>query len=284
MAIKFIIDSASDVLPDEAERLGVVHVPMTVRFGEAEYSDAVTLTHREFYERLIETDTLPTTSQIPPAVFSNIFENVTANGDTAIVITISSELSGTYWSACLAADAFGDKVRVINSESVCIGERILLEYGLRLASEGKTADEIEAMLNGEKRHVRVLALLDTLEYLKKGGRISAAAALAGGVLGIKPVITVDDGKVAVIGKARGSRQGNNLLRELIQKVGGIDFSLPFALAYSGLSDVLLKKYISDSTELLDGAPDGELPIYTVGCTIGTHAGPGAVAVAFFEKK
>ena len=283
MAIKFLIDSASDVLPEEAEALGVIHVPMSVRFGDSEYLDTINLTHREFYEKLIESDTLPATSQIPPAVFTNLFEKATANGDTVIAITISSGLSGTYQSACLAASAFGNRVRVIDSLSVCVGERILLEYGLRLADEGKSTDEIVDILNDKKGHIRVLALLDTLEYLKKGGRISAAAALAGGVLGIKPVITVDGGKVALVGKARGSRQGNNLLRELVSKVGGIDFTMPYALAYSGLSDSLLQKYIADSPELLEGVPE-PLPIYTVGCAIGTHAGPGAVAVAFFEKE
>lgn len=282
MAIKFVIDSASDVLPDEAKKLGVVHIPMPVRFGDTEYLDTVNLTHREFYEKLIESDTLPTTSQIPPAVFAEAMKKATENGDTAIVITVSSGLSGTYQSACIAAREFGDKVKVVDSESVCIGERLLLEYGLRLAAEGKCADEIVSILNAEKCHIRVLALLDTLEYLKKGGRISAAAAIAGGVLGIKPVITADGGKVSLIGKARGSRQGNNLLRELVAKAHGIDFSMPFALAYSGLSDSLLQKYIADSPELLEGAPE-PLPIYTVGCAIGTHAGPGVVAVAFFEN-
>ena len=283
MAIKFIIDSASDVLPAEAEKLGIIQIPMTVRFGDTEYRDTVDLTHREFYEKLIESDVMPATSQIPPAVFSEYFANATADGSTAIVITISSGVSGTYQSACLAARDFGDRVRVIDSTTVCIGERLLLEYGLRLAAEGMSADELVATLEAEKCHIRVLALLDTLEYLKKGGRISSAAALAGGVLGIKPVITADNGKVGVIGKARGSRQGNNLLRELVAKVGGIDFSMPFALAYSGLSDSLLQKYIADSAELLEGSPE-PLPIYTIGCAIGTHAGPGAIAVAFFEGK
>lgn len=283
MAIKFIIDSASDVLPEEAAKAGVIHVPMMVRFGDTEYLDTVDLTHREFYEKLIESDTLPATSQVPPAIFEQIFSEATANGDTAIMITISSSLSGTYQSACLAASTFNGKVRVIDSDSVCVGERILLEMGLKLQAEGVTdPDEMEAALNEAKGHIRVLALLDTLEYLRKGGRVSGAAAFAGGILGIKPVITADHGKVALIGKARGSKQGNNLLRELVGKVGGIDFSKPFALAYSGLSDALLQKYIADSAELLEEAPDG-LPVYTIGCAIGTHAGPGAIAVAFFEK-
>lgn len=282
MAIKFIVDSAADIVPAEAEKMGLVHVPMTVRFGSDEYLDAVELTHSEFYEKLIEGDLLPATSQIPPAVWGEVFERELGDGDEAIVVTVSSKLSGTYQSACIAASGFGGRVHVVDSESVCIGERVLVEYGLELLKSGLGADEVAGRLNVEKKKVRVMALLDTLEYLKRGGRISAAVAFAGGVLGIKPVVTVADGEVTLIGKARGSKQGNNLLRELICKVGGIDFARPFALAYSGLSDKLLHKYINDSKELWAGETE-YLPIHTVGCIIGTHVGPGAVAVAFFEK-
>ncbi|MBE6038390.1 MAG: DegV family protein [Anaerofustis stercorihominis] len=282
MAIKFIIDSASDVLPSEAEKLGVTHIPLKVIFGEDEYLDAINLSHREFYEKLVETDTLSTTCQIPPADFMSAYEHLTANGDEVIVITLSSELSGTYQSAVMAAEGYEGKVYVVDSRSVCIGERILLLRGIALNKQGLSAEEIVSELNAEKNKIRVLALLDTLEYLKKGGRISAATALAGGILSIKPVIAVNDGKVELVGKARGSKKGNNLLRELVEKCGGINFDKPLALAYSGLTDELLKKYIKDSEELWQGHTD-ELQITTVGCTIGTHVGPGAVAVAFFEK-
>ena len=182
----------------------------------------------------------------------------------------------------IAAQEYPGKVFVVDSRSVCIGERILVLRGLELEKDGLTAAQIAAALEEEKDSIRVMALLDTLEYLKKGGRISAATALAGSLLSIKPVITLEDGKVVMAGKARGSRQGNNLLREMTQKCGGINFSKPFALAYSGLSDALLQKYISDCTELWQGQVQ-ELPVTTVGCAIGTHVGPGAIAVAFFQK-
>ena len=282
MAIQFIVDSASDILPEEAEKLGIIHLPLKVLFGTEEYADAVTLSHRAFYERLVESDTLPTTCQIPPAEFDGVFKTVTDRGDTAVVVTVSGELSGTYQSAMIAAQEYPGKVFVVDSRSVCIGERILVLRGLELEKDGLTAAQIAAALEEEKDSIRVMALLDTLEYLKKGGRISAATALAGSLLSIKPVITLEDGKVVMAGKARGSRQGNNLLREMIQKCGGINFSKPFALAYSGLSDALLQKYISDCTELWQGQVQ-ELPVTTVGCAIGTHVGPGAIAVAFFQK-
>ena len=282
MAIQFIIDSASDILPCEARELGLVHLPLTVLFGEDSYRDAVDLTHEGFYEKLVESDVLPTTSQISPGAFAAVYEKVAAAGDEAVVITLSSKLSGTHQSAVIAAEGYEDRIFVVDSENVCVGERILVQLGLVLRDRGLSALGIAARLEEEKKNIRLLALLDTLEYLKKGGRISAATAFAGGLLSIKPVIAVEDGQVAMKGKARGSKQGNNLLRQLVEECGGIDFAKPFALAYSGLSDKLLQKYIDDSGELWQGMAEF-LPITTVGCTIGTHAGPGAVAVAFFTK-
>ena len=282
MAIRFIIDSAADIIPSEADALGLIHIPLKVMFGEMEYSDAVDLTHKEFYEKLIEGDEFPKTSQINPDTFASVFRKVVDDGDTAVVVTLSGKLSGTYQSAMIAAEDFEEKVFVVDSENVCIGERILIQYGLKLRDQGFCASEIAAELDVQKKHIRVLALLDTLEYLKKGGRISAAVAFAGNVLSIKPVIAVENGEVSLIGKARGSKKGNNLLRELIANCGGINFDKPYALAYSGLSDHLLQKYIEDSAEIWASHAD-KLPISSVGCTIGTHVGPGAVAVAFFEN-
>ncbi len=282
MAIKFIIDSASDMLPEEAKALGLIHVPLTVRFDEEEYQDGVTISHKEFYEKLIESDVLPKTSQITPVTFAEAYEKVVANGDTAIVITLSSKLSGTYQSAVIAAQEYEGRVFVVDSENVALGERIIILRALELAKEGLSAEEIVAKLDEEKKKVRVIALFDTLEYLKKGGRISGTVAFVGGVLAIKPVIQVIDGEIRQVGKARGSRQGNNLLREMVKECGGINYDKPYYLAYSGLSDDLLRKYVQDSAELWEGKAD-KLPISTVGATIGTYAGPGAIAVTFFEN-
>lgn len=281
MAVRFIVDSACDILPEDCQALGIVHLPLTVVFGETEYADGVNLSHREFYERLIEGDTLPTTCQIPPSVFEAAYKEVTQNGDTAVVVTVSSKLSGTYQSACIAAEEYEGKVFVVDSENVAVGERILILRGLALVAEGLNAAAVAAALDEEKKQIRLIALLDTLEYLKKGGRISSAVAFAGGLLAIKPVVAVENGTVSLVGKARGSKQGNNLLRELVSK-HGIDFDRPMYLAYSGLSDALLQKYIEDSAELWQEQIDA-LPIASIGGTIGTHVGPGAVAVAFFER-
>lgn len=198
-----------------------------------------------------------------------------------IIITISSKLSGTYSSAVMTSKDYSD-VYVVDSENVCVGEKILVEYALSLVDKGLGAKEIVNKLNEKKKNICLIALLDTLEYLKKGGRISKTAGFVGEVLSIKPVITISDGEVAILGKARGSKKGNSFLTEEIKKRGGIDFTMPYSLAYSGFDDTMLKKYIQDNKQLWKDSADN-LPIGTVGGTIGTHVGPGALAVAFFSK-
>ena len=279
MSVKFVIDSASDILPAEAAELGVTVLPLTVTFGTDVYYDGVDLTHREFFEKLSQSATLPTTSQIPPAQFADCCEALVAEGHTVVIITVSSRLSGTYQSAAIAASDYPGQVFVVDSLSAAIGQRILLLRGLQLAAQGMDAREIVAALDEEKLNIRVMAMIDTLEYLKKGGRVSAATALAGTVLSIKPAIEIKDGLVAMAGKARGTRQGNVLLRELIAKYGGVNFSKPVALVYSGTSDELLQKFIAEGGELWQGRTD--LPVCSMGSAIGTHVGPGAYGIAFF---
>lgn len=279
MNTRIIVDSTADLTPAFKSRVHIV--PLTVRFGEEEYIDGVTIDHKTFYEKLIENDVLPTTSQATPDAFMQEFKKAKAADEAAVVITLSSKFSGTYQSAMIAAEEF-ENIYIVDSGTAAMGSGILVELAFRLLDEGKNAKDIALALEEEKKKIVIVALVDTLEYLKKGGRISAATALAGSLLSIKPVITLEDGKVEMVGKARGSRQGNNLLRELVHKCGGINFSKPVALAYSGLSDALLRKYIADSEELWQGNAQS-LSVTTVGCAIGTHVGPGAIAVAFFEN-
>ena len=282
MPIRIITDSASDITQAESKQLNIRVIPLKTIFGETEYLDGVTLDHQTFYHKLIESDVLPTTSQIAPFDYEERFREAVEQGDEVLCITVSSKLSGCYQSACIAAEEFPDKVVVVDSLSVAIGERILIQLALQLRDDGKSIQEIAEILNEKKHTIRVIALLDTLEYLKKGGRISSAVALAGSLLSIKPVITVDEGEVAFLGKARGSKNGNNMLMNLVEQRGGIHFDMPFALAYTGLDDMLLQKYIADSAALYEGKTD-HLPIHPIGSTIGTHVGPGAIAVAFFSN-
>ena len=280
--VKIIIDSASDIEKSEAEELGISLIPMKVRFGNEEYSDGIDLSHKEFFDKLIESAELPQTSQVNEYAWEEKFEELTADGSDVIAITISSKLSGTYSSAVKAAKKFGGKVHVVDSIEACIGERILLQYAIKLVNDGKSAAETVKELNDKKNKIQLLAVLGTLKYLRKGGRISSVAAIAGELLSIKPVISIVKGEIKLVGKAVGSKKSNNLLNQLVEKCGGIDFDMPYALAYSGLSGDYLQKYLQDSEHLWKGKTE-LIPSYMIGSTIGTHIGPNAIAVAFFAK-
>ena len=279
MNTRIIVDSTSDLLPEIRQRVHVV--PLTVRFGDEEYIDGVTIDHKTFYEKLIETDVMPSTSQATPAAFAREFDAAKQAGEAAVVITLSSKLSGTYQSAMLASLDYNN-IHIVDSESGAIGGGILVELALRYLDAGMSAADIARHLEEDKKKIVLVALIDTLDYLKRGGRISKTVAFAGALLNIKPVIALQDGEVQILGKARGSKHGNNLLISEINKAGGVDFSKPVLLGYTGISDALLLKYIEDSRHIWEGNLD-EIRYTTVGSAIGTHAGPGAVAVAFFKK-
>lgn len=280
MAVKFIIDSAGDMNPAECEKLGVTHLPLTVRFGDEEYADAVTLSHGDFYDKLTTNPNHPTTSQVTPAVFADAYEHLTAQGHEVVVITLSSRLSGTYQSAVIAADEYEGKVFVVDSLNATAGEQVLLRRGLMLAQQGLSAEAIANQLNEEKSRIRLYAVVDTLEYLKKGGRISAATAVVGGMLNIKPLIAVQEGVVESVGKARGQKAANTQLRALVEKTGGIDPDMPAMMVWSGNSNENMRKFMEDHSDLWEGR---EMPAGSVGCVIGTHVGPGAFGLTYFEK-
>lgn len=278
--IRIITDSGSDIIAPYPQNLTVI--PLTIHFGPEEYLDGVTIDHKTFYEKLVESDVLPTTSQATPNDFIGEFEKARQAGEAAVVITLASKFSGTYQSAVIAAADY-ENIYVVDGASAAMGTGILVELAFRLLDAGSSAEEIARALEEEKKKIVIVALVDTLEYLKRGGRVSKTAAFAGGVLNIKPVLSVTDGEIHLLGKARGSKMGNNLLIQEIDKAGGIDFSKPVLLGYSGLSDALLLKYIEDSRHIWEGNLR-EVRYTTVGSVIGTHLGPGAVVVAFFKNK
>lgn len=279
MKTRIIVDSTADLMPEIKKRVSVV--PLTVHFGNEEYVDGVTMDHQTFYEKLVENDVLPSTSQASPAAFAEKFEEAKQAGEEAVVITVSSKLSGTYQSALIASVDY-DNIYLVDSGSAAVGSGILTELAVQLLEEGLEAKEIAKRLEEEKKKIIIVALVDTLEYLKRGGRISKTAAFAGSILNIKPVLSVENGEIHMLGKARGSKQGNNLLVQEIEKAGGVDFTRPVLLGYTGISDALLLKYIRDSRHLWEQGL-GEVRYTTVGSVIGTHAGPGAIAAAFFKK-
>ena len=275
MRVRIIVDSSTDHIPAIRQRLEVI--PLTVTFGDTEYIDGVTIDHKAFYEKLSTAGELPRTSQVPPDRFLQKFEEVAEAGDSAVVITLSSQLSGTLQSAVIASSEY-DNIYVIDSGTVTMGAGILAERALQLADAGMDAAAIAQTINEEKEHIRIIALVDTLEYLQKGGRLSRTAAVAGSLLNIKPVIAVEHGIIRVMGKARGTKQGNSLLARSIQGLSP-DPSLPMLFGYTGLTDEPLSRFLLDS----EGLWDGDLRYTCLGSIIGTHAGPGAYGAAFFCK-
>ena len=281
MKVRLIIDSTTNIPEKIRSRFTII--PLKVRFGDEEFIEGITIDDKRFYEKLIESDVLPTTSQPSPEDFAKAYKEALEAGEEVLVITLSSKLSGTYQSAVIAAMGFpDDKIHIVDSKSVAIGTGILVQMALSMADNGMSASQIAEVITKERENIRLIALLDTLEYLKKGGRISKTVAFAGGILSIKPVICVVDGEVKLLGKARGSKHGNNLLVQEIKAAGGVDFRKPVLLGYTGLTDALLQKYISDSASLWENNTD-TLDFAIVGSVVGTHVGPGAVAAAFFSK-
>lgn len=283
MAIKLVVDSASDITQTEAESLGITMIPMSITFQDGkEYFDGVTLLPYQFYPLLEQTNEIPKTSQITSIRFKEIFNKLTANGDQVIAIVMSSKLSSTYNSALLAASKFDGNVVVVDSLNASVGEKILCLYALELIKQNKPLADIIEELNTLKHKVNFIAAVDTLKYLERGGRVSAAAAAIGTLLSIKPIIAVLEGKVEVIGKTVGSKKVAKILNKLIAKSGTVDFTKPIIFVHSGLLKDNINKYIKESMELW-GEHLEQIPITILGNTIGTHVGPGAIGVTFFTK-
>ncbi len=277
MSIRIIIDSTTDIPERVLHQVEVV--PLTVSFGDEEYLDGIDLSRGDFYRKLEAGQILPKTSQPSPEAFAEVFQRIHDAGDEGVFISVASALSGTCQSAAIAAADYPE-ISVVDSRNVAVGTGILAEYALQLISRGITREELVQKLEKKREDICLIAMLDTLEYLKRGGRISKTAALAGGILNIKPVITVKEGEILILGKARGAKKANNLLVELAEK-NGVDYSLPILLGYAGTSDELLQNYIHDSRKLWEGHVEN-LEYAQICSVVGTHTGPGAVAAAFFR--
>ena len=268
MSVRIVVDSTAD-MPVELQKQMTV-VPLNVSFGQEVYIDGVTINHREFYEKLAVSKNLPTTSQPSPDAYARVFEAAKQAGDTLVVLTVSSGISGTYQSAMIAAQDYPENVYVVDTQHVANGFGILAEYALQLAGEGKSAQEIVAAVER-----------DTLVNLQKGGRIPKSLAITGTLLSLKPVLCMKNGVLETMGKARGAKQGYNLLNKEIV-AAGIDFDKPFLLAYTGTTDEQLQKYLAVSGDVWQTGNKAlrQVPLCSV---VGTHAGLGAVVVAFFKK-
>lgn len=285
MGIQIITDSASDISQERAREMGVTVLPLNVLFGEEEYIDGITISTEVFYDKLENSKGLPRTSQVTPMAYSEAFNKAREAGDDVLCIDISLKLSGCYQSACIARDEMPVKdqahIRIIDCLQTTSSQYILVNYACRLRDQGLSLDEIVAELDYWKKHVRMIAMLDTLEYLKRGGRISPAKATFGNLLSIKPFVTFEDGGIEIIAKARGAKAALKMHTELIEKYGDIDFTKPVCITYSGSKTDRLDTFLSylESVYHYSDSP----AIALMGSTVGTHAGPGAITIAFFPK-
>ncbi len=280
MSIRIITDSSSDLDLSAAQEMGVELVSMSIQFGEASYLDGVNLDKHDFYKMLAENPNSPTTAQPTPNDFLTHLQKAKENGEEALIITLSSALSGTYQSALIAKDMCDyEPVYVVDSLSATAGVHILTEYACRLRAEGLPAKKIAEKLEELKGRIRIFAVIDTLEYLRRGGRLSSLQAGLGTVTKLKPVISVRDGAVMVVGKAFGTAAATKQLLKFLSE-HPIEESFPAFALYSddkGRVDEFLPKL-----QEVEALPQ-DLRFCSIGPTIGTHIGPGAVGMAYVEQ-
>lgn len=278
--IKIITDSTSDIDVTYAKELNIDIVPLKVIIDGKEYKDRVDLQPDQFYSLLEKSEVLPTTSQPSPQEFLNYYEEAKEKGDSVIVMTLSGTISGTYQSANIAKDlAEYENIYVIDSLNATQALRLLVLKAVALREEGKDAETIFNELQAYKERVRIVAFVDTLEYLCKGGRMSKTVAAAGTLLKVKPIIGLRDGKLEMFSKARGAVKATAKIIELIHEDGEIDFKEPICIGYTG-NDEGLEKF---EQALRDEFKFADVLHGFVGPVIGTHAGPGARLIAYVKK-
>ncbi len=278
--IRILTDSGCDLPKEVVHALNIIVVPLQITFEDGSTApDGVALSGDEFYAHMQNCKKLPTTSQPSPEAFMKHFFEAKQAGDEVISIHVSAQLSGTFQCAQLAANILEfEDVHFVDSESLCLAQGLLVQLAARLRDEGRSAAEIAATLDLAKKHLHIFAVVDNLEYLRKGGRLPASAAIAGGLLGIKPIVTTIDGKVTLGGKARGLPGAYVALFKKIESLGGLCPNEPYYAAYTLATREVepITRYFTLS--LKQPAPN----IARVGSVIGTHVGPGAFGFAFFD--
>ena len=276
--IKILLDTSSDYTEEEVQAKGMDLVPLHITLGEADYRDAYDLSKDKFYELLTSNEEVPKTSQPTPQDFVDVFEKAEKNNDELICILLSSRISGTFQSATLAKSIVDyEKIHLIDSLSATHGIRLLAEHAQNLVNEGKTAEEIVAELEVLKTKIKILAVVDTLDYLCKGGRVSRTTAAIGEMAKVKPMITVNEGEVAVIGKSLGK---NKAIGSLLKALGEceVDHRFPmYSVSTLGTEncEVLENRLAAEGYETKERLQ--------IGATIGTHVGPGVFGIIFIQK-
>lgn len=279
--IRILTDSTSDLSAARCAELGVEVLPLSVHFGEDSFLDGVEISNEAFFNRLATVETLPTTSQVPPEMFIDTFRRLTKSGDQVLGIFISSNMSGTYQSAMIARDIVDeDNIAVVDSQTVTFALGLLVEMACRLRDQGLTLDELSRQLTALTSRVRLLAVVDTLKYLKMGGRISGAVAVMGGILGITPIISIENGLVVSIGKSRGRKAGFQFIEKWLNEKEAIDTALPISFGHTNAPQALADcmAFFKEKTAGMDIYPSD------IGSVVGTHVGQGATGLVFFVKE
>ncbi len=281
MAIRILVDSTSDILPAEATELNVIVVPLKTVFGDVSFRENIDISHGEFFEKLATVKDLPTTSQPTPADFLPHFEAAKEAGDDVICLMLAGTLSGTLQSAEIAKGMCEyDRIFIVDTLSAIIGTRLLVNLAMEMRAANNTAEEIVEAVEEAKGRIELFAMVDTLEYLHKGGRLSKTSKILGGFLKMKPLITLKDGQLQVLGKARGVDAAMDTLLELIGDTPDVDKSVPVVYGYT-LNDTQCAAF----REKADTKYGFENTImYSVGSVIGTHIGPHAFVIGYLKNK
>lgn len=277
--VKILTDSSCDLSPARCEELDVEMLPITVNFGEESYRANLDITNAEFYEKLAAVSELPKTAQITPAYFEKIFRAYQENGDEVVCLFISSRMSGTLQSATVAKDILGaENIHLFDTENVTFALGLLVEEAVKMRDRGLSAREIVKNVKELVPRVRLWALIDDLKYLKMGGRLSATSALFATILGICPIITLKDGLVEVVGKARGKKAAFKMIQNLVEK-NEISSDYGVAVGHANVPETRddFLEYFEDVLK------KRELYKLDIGSIVGTHTGPGAVGLAYIKK-
>ena len=278
--VRIMTDSTCDLSPERQKALGVEVVPLSVHFGEETFRDGVDLSNKEFYQRLRAAETLPTTAQVNPEEFISRFQAHMAAGDQVVGIFIASQLSGTCQSALIARGIVDeDNIFVVDSTTVTFGLGLLVEMAARLRDQGLSAAAIAARGEVLAKRLRFYAGVGTLKYLKMGGRISGAAAVVGGMLGVTPILNIRDGVVEAAAKSRGRKAAYQWMEKQLQAEPA-DPSLPVSFGHSDAPETRAAR----DAALAASIPGMEALESDIGSVVGTHAGPGCAGIAYFVKE
>lgn len=281
MVVRIVTDSTADLPTEVARELGITVVPLTVFFGDDAYLDGVELDNAGFYQKLEASKDLPRTSQPSPAAFQETFQKLIDEGAEAILsVHLSSKLSGTYQSACTGRDSLPESARkvhieIIDSLSVSVGMSYTIMNAARMAREGKSLEELKAYSEDTLARSDILAVLDTLEYVRRGGRIGGASAMLGNMLSFKPIIAVKNGEVVPVERPRTRGKAYARVAQLLAEMGDVEY-----VGVAESNDEVGQQLSAALREVYKG----ELPVYRLGAVLGAHTGPGTAAIAIVRAR